>query len=163
MTIRTRTVVLLAATALVAGVAACGKLAPQGAGGTPSAPPGSTPASGTPTGGVPTGGQPTTGAPATSKPAAGAMFTLAAGREHDVCGIGVMVTFVPPAGQQYQGYQAFIVGGAVGHVGGSGGDNPMPGNVAPANPGMTVTVAGVRFRVHSVDTAASTATLEAMC
>lgn len=150
-------VAFFAATALVAVLAACGTMTPEGAGGTGSPTPSGPGPSGTPT------ASPTTAVPPTSKPVPGGQFTLVPGKEHDVCGIGVMVTFVPPAGQQNTGYQAFLVGGPVGQVRASGGDNPMPGNAKPANPGSTVTVAGVNFRVHAVDASALTVTLEALC
>ena len=97
-------------------------------------------------------------------PRNGTSFVLTDGVERDVCGIGLLVTFVPPSTATGDQTQAFLVGGPVGAVHASPSqDRPLPANVAPARIGTTVTVLGRRFTVSAVDRARRRVTVEAEC
>jgi hypothetical protein len=94
-------------------------------------------------------------------------FTLMAGSQHNVCGIGLRVAFIPPSGGTGQGYQAFLVAGPTSGFPDttptSTGDTPPVGTVAPARVGTVATVLGKRFRVISVDVLHRRVVLEALC
>jgi hypothetical protein len=140
VTHRLRTLVPLAA---LLALAACDPAAPSP---DPVPAPTSAPASATP------GGITGTGA---------AGFTLGAGTEHDVCGIGLVVTFVHSAGTE----EAVLLGGPAGKVPGlgQGGADPLPANAAVATAGTVATVVGKRFRVNAVDAAGGRVQLEPLC
>ncbi len=87
-------------------------------------------------------------------------FTLGAGTEHDVCGIGLLVTFVHSGTTD----EAVLLGGPVGKVPGlAASADPLPANAAVATPGTIATVVGKQFRVNAVDTAGGRVQLEPLC
>ncbi len=90
-------------------------------------------------------------------------FTLSQGTEHDVCGIGLIVTFVRSANTE----EAVLLGGPVGKVPALGqggtGEDPLPANAAVATTGTVATVVGKQFRVNAVDTAGGRVQLEPLC
>jgi hypothetical protein len=97
----------------------------------------------------------------------GREFTLDEGVEHDVCGIGIVLKFIPPSESAGAADEAVLVGGPLsgvpGVLGGQTGDVPLPGTVAPARAGLTVTVFGKRFSVLVVDAAHTRVRLKALC
>ena len=100
---------------------------------------------------------------ATSK----ASFTLEEGFEHDVCGIGVIVKFIPPSASASKADEAVLVGGPVSNVRDTvqnqTGDQPLPANAAQLTAGATVTVVGKKFKVDALNTAKPSVDLEALC
>jgi hypothetical protein len=120
-----------------------------------------------PTGATP-GDRASTGVPGTPpSPAPAGGFLLTEGVEHDACGIGLLVKFIPPSGAAGSAAQAFLVGGPVADVHAvvpdPTADQPLPANVAPVRAGTTVTVLGKRFKVDAVDLAHAQVRLEALC
>ncbi len=94
----------------------------------------------------------------------GTSYVLTEGVEHDVCGIGLTVAFLPPGAATGDQVQAFLVGGPVGAVRASpSGDIPNPAAIAPARAGTTVTVLGRRLAVGTVDPVRRRVTVEAVC
>jgi hypothetical protein len=99
---------------------------------------------------------------ASPTPPAGAALTLTEGVEHDVCGIGLTVRFIPPSATTGKDDEAFLVGGPASQVGPSP-DQPAPANVAPARTGAIATVLGKRFKVDAVDAINRRVSVEALC
>lgn len=104
----------------------------------------------------------------TSSPAAASgPFTLGEGLEHDVCGIGVAVKFIPATASSGKADFAVVYGGPVNkvedkvqnHV----GTDPLPDNAAHAIVGATITVYGKQFTVNAVDTAEPSVRLQPQC
>lgn len=122
---------------------------------------------GTPTAAATTGAAATSPAGPVAGPGAGGGFTLEEGTEHDVCGIGVIVKFIPSSASASRADEAVIIGGPVNNVAdpvqNHTGDQPLPANAAKATPGTTVTVAGKRFLVNAVDVAGTRVQLEPHC
>jgi hypothetical protein len=144
---------------LVAALAACGTNGGEAARPTPAMTSGGAePSTGTPSGG---GGGPT---PA---PSGTGGFVLTEGVERDVCGIGLVVRFIPPSARGTSQDQAFLVGGPVSDVHAvvpdPTGDQPLPSNIVPARAGTIVTLLGKRFKVDAVDVANRRVSLEALC
>jgi hypothetical protein len=94
-------------------------------------------------------------------------FTLAAGVEHDVCGIGIIVRFIPSNASASTADEAVLEGGPVSNVQdlvqNHTGDQPLPSNAAEAKEGAIVTVVGRRFKVDVIDVPNSRVQLEALC
>jgi hypothetical protein len=133
----------------------------DGPGGTVSPGAGPTAGSGGGTAGT---GQGAGGSGHGSAPAGAGVIVLREGVEHDVCGIGVAVKFIPPSAfndgpTAGATYEAVLVGGPVGQA----ADQPTPAGVAPARPGLTVTVAGRRFLIRSVNATGRWVEVEALC
>jgi hypothetical protein len=105
--------------------------------------------------------------PASSSAAASAPFTLAEGLEHDVCGIGIVVKFIPATASSSKADFAVVYGGPVNkvedkvqdHI----GTDPLPDNAAHAVAGSTITVYGKQFTVNAVDTAGTSVQLQPQC
>jgi hypothetical protein len=97
----------------------------------------------------------------------GGGFTLAEGTEHDVCGIGVVVKFIPSSASAAKADEAVLMGGPVNavpdKVQNHTGADPLPDNAAKADAGAVVTVAGKRFRVNAVDVSGGHVQLEPLC
>jgi hypothetical protein len=141
--------------ALAVGLAACGGSGVNG------------PTTGTATTGtdVPsaTGQAGTPTDPGSTASSSGVRFTLAEGTQRDMCGIRVRVVFIPPSATESGGYQPFLVGGPAGGADPTAGDQPLPGNAAPARAGETATVLGKRFLIGAVDVANRRVELVAIC
>lgn len=97
----------------------------------------------------------------------GGPFRLGEGLEHDVCGIGVSVKFIPATSTSSKAEFAVVYGGPINKVPDKvqnhTGDEPLPDNAAHAVAGTTITVYGKKFAVDTVDTATSTVQLRALC
>ncbi len=94
-------------------------------------------------------------------------FTLEEGFEHDVCGIGISVKFIPPTATSASATEAVLQGGQISNVIDNvqdhTGDQPLPANAAKAVAGTTVTVYGKQFKVDDVDVKNSKVTLTPVC
>jgi hypothetical protein len=94
-------------------------------------------------------------------------FRLDAGVEHDVCGIGVVLVFIPADALSAKLDYPVLVGGPVGHVDAALGDrtglDPLPDNAAHLTHGVVVRVDGNRFGVNDIDVAARSALLTPLC
>jgi hypothetical protein len=99
---------------------------------------------------------------AVTAPDAGGGFTIyEGGGEHDACGIGILVRFVPGAAGAGD---AILLGGPAGHVPDQvPSAGPLPDNAARAVAGDPVTVAGKRFLVNAIDPAGRRVQLEPRC
>jgi hypothetical protein len=97
----------------------------------------------------------------------GGGFTLDEGMEHDACGIGVVLKFIPSSASAAKADEAVLMGGPVNKVPDKiqdhTGADPLPDNAARATPGTVVTVVGKRFRVNAVDATSGRAQLEPLC
>jgi hypothetical protein len=102
-----------------------------------------------------------------SSPTALAPFTLADGFEHDVCGIGLIVKFIPPTATSSSASEAVLVGGPVSNVQDTvqdhTGDQPLPSNAAELIVGKTVSVNGKSFRVLGIDVTGTSVQLQPVC
>ena len=107
----------------------------------------------------------TVASPTTSGGAAG--FVLEEGFEHDVCGIGISVKFIPPTSTSSSADEAVLYGGPINNVPDKiqdhTGDQPLPDNAAKLDDGTTVTVVGKQFTVNSIDVANTKVGLTAHC
>jgi hypothetical protein len=130
-------------------------LAACGTGAGPAAAPAHSASMGDPPGAVNAGGGGTTG------------FTLTEGTEHDACGIGVVVKFIPSSASAAKADEAVLMGGPVNNVPDKvqdhTGADPLPDNAAKATAGAVVTVAGKRFRINAVDVSGGHVQLEPLC
>jgi hypothetical protein len=103
----------------------------------------------------------------TPTPALSAPFTLEDGFEHDVCGIGLIVRFIPPTSTSSTASEAVLEWGPVSNVQDNvqdhTGDQPLPANGAQLVAGQTATLDGKSFRVLGVDTAGSSVQLQPLC
>lgn len=108
-----------------------------------------------------------TPSPASSISYSSGAFHLDAGVEHDVCGIGVVLTFIPASPVSPKLDYAVLVGGPVGHVDAGFGDktanDPLPADAVHLSHGVVVTVVGQRFGVNDIDVAGKSAVLTALC
>jgi hypothetical protein len=106
---------------------------------------------------------------ATAPPTTGgtAAFVLEEGFEHDVCGIGISVKFIPATSTSSSADEAVLYGGPISNVPDKiqdhTGDQPLPDNAAKLDTGKTVTVVGKQFTVGSIDTANTKVGLTALC
>jgi hypothetical protein len=102
-----------------------------------------------------------------STTAVGGGFTLDEGMEHDVCGIGISVKFIPSNASASKADEAVLMGGPVSNiqdlVQNHTGDQPLPANAAQATAGSTVAVVGKRFKVNAIDVAHTRVQLEPLC
>jgi hypothetical protein len=139
-TIRRAAIIIIAATVAATGLGACGKT-----------------------------DDPQTGpsAATSSKGQTGGPFRLGEGLEHDVCGIGVSVKFIPATNSSTKFDFAVVYGGPINNlpdkVQNHTGADPLPDNAAHAVAGTTITVYGKKFAVDTVDTATSSVQLRALC
>lgn len=96
-----------------------------------------------------------------------AIFTMDDASEHDVCGIGLILKFIPATASSSTADEAVLQFGPVSHVADNvqnhTGDMPLPANAAQLLAGKTVTLGGHSFKVDSIDVQNSKATLEATC
>lgn len=94
-------------------------------------------------------------------------FTLEEGFEHDVCGIGVTVKFIPATGTSSTADEPVLQGGPISNVQDNvqdhTGDQPLPANAAKLTTGTTVTVFGKQFKVDAIDTKNTNVRLEPLC
>jgi hypothetical protein len=94
-------------------------------------------------------------------------FTLEEGFEHDVCGIGVTVKFIPATATSSSADEPVLQGGPISNVQDNvqdhTGDQPLPANAAKLTNGATVTVDGKQFKVVSIDTANTKVGLVPLC
>lgn len=94
-------------------------------------------------------------------------FTLEDGFEHDVCGIGLIVRFIPSSSTATSADEAVLEGGPVSHVQDNvqdhTGDQPLPSNAAKLDVDTTVTVVGKSFHVTGIDLANSKIQLQPLC
>ncbi|MBO0871613.1 MAG: hypothetical protein J2P15_23930, partial [Micromonosporaceae bacterium] len=142
-----RVLAAAAAVAVLTGVFACTREpAPSAAGatGTPGTPvPPATPAGGSGVASGPVAPAPSGTGTSRSTPVT---FTVTETRPAAACGISIRAHFIPPSASGQSQLQAYLVGQALGVPGGvPGGDQPVPGAVAPARPGTVATVLGRRF------------------
>jgi hypothetical protein len=103
----------------------------------------------------------------TAQNGGGGGFTLDEGMEHDACGIGVVLKFIPSGAGSSKADEAVLMGGPVDNVPDKvqdhTGADPLPDNAAKATVGAVVTVTGKRFRVNAVDADGGRVQLEPMC
>jgi len=94
-------------------------------------------------------------------------FTLEEGFEHDVCGVGVTVKFIPATATASTADEPVLQGGPISNVQDNvqdhTGDQPLPANAAKLTNGATVTVDGKQFKVVSIDTANTKVGLVPLC
>jgi hypothetical protein len=94
-------------------------------------------------------------------------FRLEEGLEHDVCGIGISVKFIPATNSSSKAEYAVVYGGPINKVPDKvqnhTGDDPLPDNAAHAVEGTTITVYGKKFTVDGVDAKTSSVQLRALC
>lgn len=94
-------------------------------------------------------------------------FTLEDGFEHDVCGIGLIVRFIPSSSTATSNDEAVLEAGPVSNVQDSvqdhNGDQPLPANAAKLDVDTTVTVLGKSFHVIGIDLAGSKIQLQPLC
>jgi hypothetical protein len=107
------------------------------------------------------------GPAASSAGPAGGPFRLGEGLEHDVCGIGISVKFIPATNASSKFDYAVVYGGPINKVPDKvqnhTGSDPLPDNAAHAVAGTTITVYGKKFTVDAVDNATSSVQLRALC
>jgi hypothetical protein len=112
-------------------------------------------------------GTPTASPAGSSSAQTGSHFKLEEGFEHDVCGIGVAVKFIPATASSSKADFAVVYGGPINKVPDKvqdhTGADPLPDNAAHAVPDTTITVYGKQFKVDSVDVADSATELTALC
>ena len=94
-------------------------------------------------------------------------FTLEPGFEHDVCGIGISVKFIPATATSATADEPVLMGGPISNIQDDvqdhTGDQPLPANAANAVAGSTATVYGKQFKVDNVDVAVTTVRLDPIC
>ena len=94
-------------------------------------------------------------------------FTLEEGFEHDVCGIGVSVKFIPETATSTTFGEAVLQGGPISNVPDNvqnhTGDQPLPANAAKLTTGATVPVYGKQFKVDAIDVANTKVGLVPLC
>jgi hypothetical protein len=104
---------------------------------------------------------------AANSPTAQAPFILQDGFEHDVCGIGLIVKFIPPTSTSSSASEAVLVGGPISNVQDTvqnqTGDQPLPSNAAELKAGNTVSVQGKSFRVLGIDVVGTSVQLQPAC
>jgi hypothetical protein len=97
----------------------------------------------------------------------GAAFVLEEGFEHDVCGIGITVKFIPATSTSSTFGEAVLqwgpVSNVVDNVQNHTGDQPLPANAAQLSVGATVNLSGHGFKVDAIDIAKTKVTLEPAC
>jgi hypothetical protein len=105
--------------------------------------------------------------PATTSPIslAPGVFIMDTGVEHDVCGIGLLFTYIPTNAQSRTADFAVLLSGPVGQirdtVQGMTADQRLPENAVHPTHGVVVMLAGNRFGVNSID--GTSITLTALC
>ncbi len=94
-------------------------------------------------------------------------FTLEEGFEHDVCGIGVSVKFIPATATSSTADEPVLQGGPISNVPDNlqdhTGDRPLPANAAKLTTGATVTVVGKAFKVDAISVKSTNVRLEPLC
>jgi hypothetical protein len=97
----------------------------------------------------------------TPPPTSATTHTLTEATTLAVCGIEVRMKVIPPSAYTGANEQIMLVavpGGAT-----PTGDDPIPGSIAPAFAGTTVTLLGRRFAILSAEIGARRVTLRAIC
>ena len=93
------------------------------------------------------------------------VFILYTGVERDVCGIGLLFTYIPSNDGSSTADYAVLLSGPRGHVPntvqGSSGDQRLPDNAVHPTHGVVVMLSGIRFGVNSIE--GSAITLTALC
>jgi hypothetical protein len=99
--------------------------------------------------------------------AAGTAFSLGEGLEHDVCGIGIVVKFIPATASSSKADFAVVYGGPINKVENKVqnhiGTDPLPDKAAHAVAGATIAVYGKQFTVNTVDVVDSSVQLQPDC
>jgi len=87
--------------------------------------------------------------------------------EHDVCGIGLVLRFIPRDANAGTADYPLVFGGPIGKVPADAGnltaDGQWPDNAASPKQGTTFQVAGKRFGVAEFDRGSSWMTLQSLC
>lgn len=95
------------------------------------------------------------------------VLVLDEGVENDVCGIGVVLKFIPAAATSSTADYAVLMGGPIGNVADQVADHtgadPLPGNAAHLVQGTVETVAGKRFGVNTIDATEHKVMLSLLC
>lgn len=96
-----------------------------------------------------------------------ASFTMEEGFEHDVCGIGLIMKFIPPTQSSSATTEAVVIAGPVSNVQDTvqdhTGDQALPSNAEQATAGSSITLLGKTFSVDSVDATAGKVGLTPHC
>lgn len=105
--------------------------------------------------------------PAPTNSMAPGVFVLREGVEHDACGIGLVLKFVPATAGAKTADYALVFGGPVGavpaDVANLTGDGHWPGNAAHPRQGTTFRVAGKEFGVAQARSGNRWVTLQGAC
>lgn len=92
---------------------------------------------------------------------------LEEGFEHDVCGIGISVKFIPPTSTSTSASEAVLqwgrINNVVDNVQDHTGDQPLPSNAVQLTSGSTVSLGGHHFKVDAIDVSNTKVTLEPIC
>jgi hypothetical protein len=95
------------------------------------------------------------------------VFTLSDGLEHDVCGIGLVLKFIPATATSITSDYAVVMYGPVGNVPDlvqdHTGDQPLPSNATHPQQGTVIRFGDNRFGVNRVDTSTNQVMLTALC
>jgi hypothetical protein len=95
------------------------------------------------------------------------VFTLGEGLEHDVCGIGLVLKFIPATASSSKADYAVVMYGPIGNVPDlvqdHTGDQPLPHNATHPQQGVVITLGGSRFGVNRIDTSTHQVMLTALC
>ena len=96
-----------------------------------------------------------------------APFTLEDGFEHDVCGIGLIVRFIPATATSASATEAVLEWGPISNVQDNvqdhTGDQPLPPNGAQLTVGQTAMLDGKSFHVLGIDLKGSSVQLQPVC
>jgi hypothetical protein len=115
---------------------------------------------------------PTPPAPSTTtspQPGPTNVFTLSEGLEHDVCGIGLVLKFIPATAtaSSSKADYAVVMYGPIGNVPDlvqdHTGDQPLPNNATHPQQGVVITLGGSRFGVNRIDTSTNQVMLTSLC
>jgi hypothetical protein len=148
---RTRAALIVLATSLATASAACGTAAPSP----------SNPSSSPSAGGAGESASVKSSTTMTPPPTSATTHTITESTTLAVCGIEVRIKVIPPSAQTNSQEQIMLVAAPVGAP--PTGDEPIPGTIAPARDGTTVTLLGQRFAILSVQVGARRVTLQAIC
>jgi hypothetical protein len=103
----------------------------------------------------------------TPQPGPTNVFTLTEGLEHDVCGIGLVLKFIPATASSSTADYAVVMYGPIGNVPDlvqdHTGDRPLPANATHPQQGVVISLGGSRFGVNRIDTSTNQVVLTALC